>query len=193
MAQGVAAAAASGRLQPLARFAGAAAHVYEGTADEVYRIAPAAAKLAAPMPAGRRAVDPAWRYRAKEGAPGPAADGNADTGWAVPQALDGDEFFEVTFGAPLRVAGLVLPLDRRAAFPLPFRVAGLTDQGWVELARLDQAHVLQLVDQLLRDPGKAQLGFDLGGRELRGLRLMVAPGATSFDGWWLAEVEVRVP
>jgi hypothetical protein len=111
----------------------------------------------------------------------------------VPAALDGDEFFEVTFPVPLRVAGLVIPLDRRSAFPLPFRVAGLTDQGWVEVARLDQAHVLQLVDQLLRDPGRARLGFDLGGRSVQGLRLMVGEGATSFVGWWLAEVEVWVP
>jgi hypothetical protein len=63
----------------------------------------------------------------------------------------------------------------------------------VDVARLDEAHVLQLVDQLLRDPGKARLGFDLGGRELQGVRLMVGEDATSFDGWWLSEVEVRVP
>ena len=189
----VAALAATGRLQPLARFGGPAAHVYEGTADEVYRIGPAVAELAAPMPQGRRAVDPAWRYRTKEGAPGPAVDGNPATAWTVPTALDGDEFFEVTFPAPLRVAGLVVPLDRRSAFPLPFRVAGLTDQGWVELARFDQPHVLQVVDQLLRDPGRARLGFDLGGRSVQGIRLMVGEGATSFDGWWLSEVEVWVP
>ena len=184
---------ASGRLQLVARFAGPAGHVYEGTADEVYRLPPAPPHLAAPQPAGHRRLDARWHYRTKEGDAAPAADGDLATAWTVPHALDGDEFFEVTFDGPLRVSGLVLPLDWRAAFPFPFRVAGLTDQGWVEVARLDEAHVLQLVDQLLRDPGKAQLGFDLGGRELQGLRLMVGEGAASFYGWWLPEVEVWVP
>jgi hypothetical protein len=145
------------------------------------------------MPAGNRRIDPAWQYRTKEGDPSPAADGDLETAWSVPHALDGDEFFEVTFGGPVRVSGLVLPLDRRCLFPLPFRVAGLTEGGWAELARFDEAHVLQVVDQLLRDPGKARLGFDLGGLELRGLRLMLGPRATSFQGWWLPEVEVWVP
>jgi hypothetical protein len=184
---------AAGRLQLAARFAGPAGQVFEGTADEVYRLPPAPSHPAASLPAGRRRLDARWHYRTKEGDPAPAVDGDLNTAWTVPHALDGDEFFEVTFDAPLRVSGLVLPLDWRAAFPLPFRVAGLTEQGWVEVARLDEAHVLQLVDQLLRDPGKARLGFDLDGRELQGLRLMVGEGATSFYGWWLPEVEVWVP
>jgi hypothetical protein len=187
------AAVAAGRLTPLARFAGPAARAYEGTVDEVYGLPPVPPGPAAPMPAGNRRIDPAWQYRTKEGDPSPAADGDLETAWSVPHALDGDEFFEVTFGGPVRVSGLVLPLDRRCLFPLPFRVAGLTEGGWAELARFDEAHVLQVVDQLLRDPGKARLGFDLGGLELRGLRLMLGPRATSFQGWWLPEVEVWVP
>jgi hypothetical protein len=193
MAQPLAALAAGGRVSQLARFEGPAARVYEGTADEVYRLAAAPRQPAAPQPRGRRLLDPRWVYRTKEGDPAPAADGDLATAWTVPHALDGDEFFEITFGSPVPVGGLVLPLDRHSAFPLPFRVAGLTEQGWVELARFDAAHVLQLVDQLLIDPGKAQLGFDLGGRPLLGVRLMVAEGAGSFEGWRLAEVEVRVP
>jgi hypothetical protein len=93
----------------------------------------------------------------------------------------------------VRVAGLVLPLDRRSAFPMPFRVAGLTDQGWNKIAGFDGEHALQLVDQLLADPGRAQLGFDLQGVELKGVRLMMGEGAAGFEGWWLSEVEVRVP
>jgi hypothetical protein len=188
----------AGRLLPLARFAGPGARLYEGSADEgsadeVYRIAERAPHVAAPLPAGRRIRDPRWRYRTKEGDPRPAADADPDTAWVVPHALDGDEFFEITFPAPQRVTGLVLPLDRRSAFPLPLRVAGLTERGWVELARLDEPHVLQLVDQLLREPGGARLGFDLGARPLQGVSVMVAEGATSFDGWWLAEIEVWGP
>lgn len=193
MAAAVEDALGRGRLQRLARFTGPAARSYEGTGDDVLRLVPAPPLGAAPLPSGRRVLDAAWRYRTKEGDAAPALDGDPDTAWTVPHALDGDEFFEVTFGRTLAVAGLVLPLDRRSAFPLPFRVAGLTEQGWVEVARFDDAHVLQVIDQLRRDPGHAQLGFDLGGRPLQGLRLMVGEGATSFDGWWLAEVEVWAP
>lgn len=189
----LAALASAGQLQLLARFSGPEARAYDGGADEVYRIAPAALPSPAPLPAGRRVLDPRWQYRTKEGEAAPAIDGDPDTAWSVPHALDGDEFFEVTFPVPQRVNGIVLPLDRRSAFPLPFRLAGLTERGWTELARLDDAHVLQLVDQLLVDPGHARLGFDLGGRPLQGVRLMVGEGATSFDGWWLSEVEVWVP
>lgn len=184
---------AAGRMTRLARFTGAAARAYEGTGDDVLRLHQAPPLAAAPLPGGRRRLGAGWRYRTKEGDAGPAIDGDPDTGWTVGHALDGDEFFEVTFDRPTPVAGLALPLDRRSAFPLPFRVAGLTPQGWVEVARFDDAHVLQVVDQLLRDPGRARLGFDLGGRELQGLRLMVGEGATSFDGWWLSEVEVLTP
>jgi hypothetical protein len=185
--------AAAGRLLRLARFSGPAARSYEGTGEDVLRVLPAPPLPAAPQPGGRRMVDPAWRYSAKEGDPALAIDGDPDTGWTVAHALDGDEIFEVAFGRPLKVSGLALPLDRRSAFPLPFRVAGLARKGWIEVARFDDAHLMQVIDQLRRDPGRARLGFDLGGRELRGLRLLAADEAPSFDGWWLAEVEVLVP
>ena len=49
------------------------------------------------------------------------------------------------------VAGVVLPLRRDSAFPTRFRVAGrVPGGGWTELARLDEGHVLQLVDRLRR-------------------------------------------
>jgi hypothetical protein len=92
------------------------------------------------------------------------------------------------------VAGVVLPLRRDSAFPTRFRVAGrAAGSGWIELARLDEAHVLQLVDRLREDPGRAALGFDLGGRPLEGISLLVDEAGTSFDGWSLPEVEVWTP
>ena len=184
---------AGGRLLRLARFSGPAARSYEGAGEDVLRLLPAPWLPAAPQPGGRRMVDPDWRYTAQEGDPALAVDGDPDTGWTVAHALDGDEIFEVTFGRPLKLSGLALPLDRRSAFPLPFRVAGLARKGWIEVARFDEAHLMQVIDQLRRDPGRARLGFDLEGRELRGLRLLAADEATSFDGWWLGEVEVLVP
>lgn len=192
LAAPIAAAVAGGRLIRAARFAGPSARVYAGSADEVYRIVPAPAAPAAPFPAGRRLRDPTWHYRAKEGSPAHAGDGDPDSAWTVPSRLDGDEFFEVTFGGrALRLAALVLPLDRRSAFPTRFRVAGrAADGSWFELARLDDAHILQLVDQLLAHPGHARLGFEVDEQELTGVSLLVAEGAHSYEGWRLGEVEV---
>jgi hypothetical protein len=187
------AAVAAGRLERVARFEGVAARLFESSADEVYRLHTAEFHPAAPFPVGRRERDPAWRYRAKIGDPTLAADGDLATAWTVPRFLLGDEFYEVTFDRPRPVAGVVLPLRRDSAFPTRFRVAGRTAQGWVELARLDEAHVLQLVDRLLEDPRRAALGFDLGGRVLGGVSLLVDEVGTSFEGWSLPEVEVWVP
>jgi len=187
-------AVAARRIERLARFEGAPARLYESAADEIYRVLPAAAHAPAPFPSGQRRRDPAWHYRTKLGDPAPAADGDLSTSWRVPRSLLGDEFFEITFDRPLRVAGVVLPLRRDSAFPTRFRVAGrVAGSGWVELARLDEAHVLQLVDRLRDDPGRAALGFDLGGRPLEGISLLVDEAGTSFEGWSLPEVEVWTP
>jgi hypothetical protein len=185
-------AVAAGRITRLARFEGAAPR-FESTADEVYRIAPVEPWPTAPFPTGRRLVDPSWRYRGTTGDAAPATDGDLATDWFVDDALVGDEAFQVTFPAPLRVSGLVLPLRRDSRFPTRFRVEGRADGSWIPLARFDTPHALQLVDRLLADPRNAALGFDLGGREVTGLALRIEEGGTSFEGWRLPEVEVWVP
>jgi len=188
------AAVAAGRIERLVRFDGAPARLYESTADEIYRLRAAPAHAAAPFPRGRRRREPGWRYRTKLGDPAPAADGDLATSWRVPRFLLGDEFFEIAFDRALPVAGVVLPLRRDSSFPTRFRVAGrVPGQGWVELARLDEGHVLQLVDRLREDPQRAALGFDLGGVSLEGISLLVDEAGTSFEGWSLPEVEVWAP
>lgn len=187
-------AVAAGRITLLARFEGKAAALFQSHADEVYRITPAPHMAAAPFPKGRRVIGPGWRYRTKAGDPLAAADGDLATAFEVARPLRGDELFEIVFDSPLPVAGLVLPLRRESAFPTIFRVAGRDTEGhWTEVARLDDAHYLQLLDRLLADPRSAALGFDLGGRALTGVSLLVAEGGTSFQGWSLPEVEVWTP
>ena len=184
----------AGRLRLLARFAGPAAGLFESTADEIYRIVPPDRHPAAPFPSGRRRLDPAWRYRTKSGDPGPACDGDLATAWQVPRKLNGDEFFEVVFPRPLRVSGLALRLRRDSVFPTRYRIGAQDLRGsWAEVARFDEAHALQLVDALLRDPGQAALGFELAGREVTGLNLLVEEGGTSPEGWNIPEIEVLVP
>jgi hypothetical protein len=185
---------ADGFLRREARFAGPGAHLYKSDADEVYRIVDAPSLAPAPFPVGHRLRDPAWRYRSKVGDPAPVGDGDLSTSYRLARPLVGDEFIEVTFGGPLRVAGLVLPLRWDSVFPTRFRVAGRDRSGgWFEVARFDDAHALQLLDRLLVDPASAALGFDLGGREAWGLVLLVEEGGTSFDGWSIPEIEVWVP
>jgi hypothetical protein len=187
-------AVAAGFLRREARFAGPGARLYDSEADEVYRILDAPSLASAPFPAGHRRRDPAWRYRSKVGDPAPVGDGDLSTSYRVTRPLVGDEFIEVTFGGPLRVSGLVMPLRWDSVFPTRFRVAARDGAGaWLEVARFDDAHALQLLDRLLADPGSAALGFDLGGREAWGLVLLVEEGGTSFDGWAIPEIEVWVP
>jgi hypothetical protein len=185
----------AGRLRLEARFEDPAGRLFDSTADEVYRLSPPATRLvAAPFPTGRRIRGAGWRYRAKAGNPLAAADGDLSTAWVVARPLRGDEYFEVQFDRPLRVAGLVIPLRRESAFPTRFRVGGRSPRGfWSDVARYDGAHQLQLLERLRADPRQAAVGFDLEGRTLTGVSLLVLEGGTSFEGWSLPEVEVWVP
>ncbi len=182
-----------GFLSAVARFEGAEARLFDSSGDQVYRLAASPLVAAAPFPPGRRLRDPSWRYAAKLGKATDAADLDLATAWTVSRRLQGDEYFEVLFGRPLAVSGLVLPLRRDSAFPTRFRVAARDASGqWSEVSRYDGPHALQLLDRVLADPGRAALGFDLGGRSMVGLRLLVDECGTSEEGWRLPEVEIWV-
>ena len=164
----VCAAAGTGRLLRQARFAGADAHVLEGTADEVYRIASVPEVEAAPMPSGAPASRAGWRYRAKLGDPERAGDGRLDTVWRVARALRGDEFFEATFPRAVCASGVLLQLRRDSAFPTRFKVAGRrTDGEWIPLAFYDAEHERQLLERLLASPHEPALGFAFAPRARR--------------------------
>lgn len=187
----VAQAVAAGQLVRRARFAGNGARVFEGTADEVYGIAPAPAVGSAPFPTGAFASREGWTYRAKVGDAARAGDGRRDTVWRVARALRGDEFFEATFPHAVCASGVVLELRRDSAFPARFKVAGRGEGGeWVPIAFYDAAHERQLLERLLASPGAPALGFGFAPRALTGVRLMVEPGGESFDGWSIPEVQV---
>lgn len=185
------AAAADGRLVRRARFAGDGAHVWEGTADEVYRIGAVPDVAPAPFPAGAFAPRDGWRYRAKLGDPERAGDGRIDTVWRVARALRGDEFFEAVFPRVLCAAGVVLELRRDSAFPSRFKVAGRrADGAWIPIAFYDAAHERQLLERLLGSPRGPALGFRIAPRPIGGVRLMVEPGGESFEGWSVPELQV---
>jgi hypothetical protein len=184
--EAVVAAVAARRLEHVASFPDPETHVY--------RVHAGPPSAPAPFPAGRRARENGWRYRTKAGDPAPAADGDPRTVWRVPRALNGDEFYEIRFDRPLAVSGVVLRLNRDSAFPTRLRVGGLDLQGrWTELARLDDAHWLQLLESVLSRPGPGAFGFDLGGRVLTGVILQPGEGGSSFEGWSIPEIEVLTP
>lgn len=186
-------AALSGRIVREAVFDGSGARLHGSTRDEVYRIAHAPVRPAAPFPGGRRLRRAGWQYRARSGDAAAAADGRLETAWHDPEPLDGDEFLEVAFDRPTAVSGVVFPLRWDSVFPTRFRIDGREVGGeWTPLARFGEAHVLQLVERLLSEPAHAAMGFLLDGREIVGLRLAVEAGGTSFDGWSVPEIDVRV-
>jgi hypothetical protein len=185
---------AAGRLRQVARFAGEMGRVYDGTADEVYRIVSPADIKAAPTPTGKRLIEPSWRYRTKEGDPLPAADGDMATAWEVGGPLAGDEFFEVTFERPVRVSGVRMRLRQDSQFPTRFKIgARRLDGQWVPLAFYDDAHQLQLLERLLSDPTRPELGFAWVDREITGVIVMVDEGGQGALGWSIPEIEVLVP
>jgi hypothetical protein len=187
-------AVAAGRIRLEARFDGRGGPLYESTADEVYRLLPTEPQPAAAFPEGRPLRDPSWRYAAKRGNPALAGDGDLETSWVHDDALWGDETFEIAFGRPVRVVGVVLPLRWDTVVPTRFVVEGLrADGSWSPLARFTRAQALQLLDQLLTRPREAAIGFAFPEREVASLRLAVEAGGTSFDGWSIPEIEVRGP
>ena len=188
----VAQAVGAGLLARRARFAGDAARVYEGTADEVYRIVSPPVVAAATFPAGPFAERAGWSYRAKAGEPEHAGDGRRATVWRVARALRGDEFFEATFPRAVCASGVVLELRRDSAFPTRFKVAGRLAGGeWVPVAFYEATHERQLLERLLASPREPALGFAFAPRALTGVRLMVEPGGESAGGWSIPEVQVN--
>lgn len=188
-------AVAAGRVRLLARFEGPAARVLEGGADEVYRVLPGTRLPAAPFPEGRVLREPDWRWLAERGSdPRLAGDGQRDTSWRIDDALGGDESIRVLFGRAITVCGVVLPLEWDSVYPTRFVVEGLDDDGrWRPLARFGRAQALQLLETLLERPREAAFGFAWAPRTVSGLRLSVEAGGTSFDGWSVPELELRVP
>jgi hypothetical protein len=188
------AAAAEGRIVRVERFTGEAARLYDGTADEVYRVAPAPRRPAAPAPEGRPLRNPGWRCRASGGEAALAVDGRLDTEWRLLDPLDGGEWLALDFDAPVDVSGLVIPLRWDTVFPTRMRVEARDPAGaYVDVARFGEGEALALLDELLADPRKASLRFRVERRAVTGLRLSVEEGGTSFDGWSIPEVEVLVP
>ena len=190
---------ASGMLLRIGRFTGAEAHVYEGTVDEVYRLGSLPPVEPAPFPQGRPRRDPRWHYLSSGGDPELAADGDLDTAWEGPRPLIRDEFFRVDFGEPVPVSGIVLRLRRESFFPSQFRLVGRYRDGErLRLARFDTPQALQLIDALVEGPEEVSWGFDLGGRELTELHLLIGRGGTTWDrlpfpGWSIPEIEVWAP
>jgi hypothetical protein len=187
-----------GKLDLVARFSGPLSHMYRGTADEVYRLMKSPLAVATPFPSGRPLRDPAWTYRATRGDAELAVDDNLKTSWNMSRPLMGDELFEVDFGKPLRISGLVLRLRRSSVFPPRFRIVGRTAEGRrLRLAGFDVEHAAQYVDALLESPGEAAIGFDLEGAVVRSLALRISRGGTRFDGspipgWSIPEIEIWV-
>jgi hypothetical protein len=195
-------AVAAGRIQRLARFTEPPDRVQQGQVDEVYRVLPSAPAPGAPFPDGRRVSEARWRYSAPRGlSPERLGDGDRGTSWLIDDALAGDEWVAIHFDRPTTICGVVLPLNWDSVLPTRFAVEGLIashdDPGaaerWRPLARYTRAHALQLLDRLLATPRDAALGFAFPAQEVHGVRLSVEPGGTSFEGWKMPEVEIRVP
>ncbi len=142
----------------------------------------------------RRMLSPGWRYRATTGRPALAADGDADTQWIVEDTIAGGESFEIGFGSEaVAVAAIAIPLTRRDILPTRFLLETRNREGaWSPFASFGPAEQRALVRDLMRSPGQVVLTLDGEDRVVTGVRLIASPGARSFDGWRVGEIEVLV-
>ena len=187
---------AKGEIERRGLFPRAAYWLRPAGTDVVFRIPsikapPVALPPEAPL---RRAMSPTWRYRASSGRAGLAADGDPDSQWIVEDTIAGGESFEIGFGGEdVALAAVAMPLTRRDILPTRFVVETRDRDGnWSPFASFGPAEQRALVFDLMRSPGRVVLTLRGENRRATGLRLVAGPGARSFDGWRLGEVEVLV-
>ena len=162
----------------------------EGPA-RVYRLEGAPTIAAAPRPTGNPIAARDLRIRTKEGDATPAFDGRMDTSYILERPLRGDEFIEARFDSARSISGVEIVLRHESAWPTRFRIAVLREDGqWVEAARWDGPHLVQLVEGLLADPRQGIIGFVLNGEPVLGVSLLPQIGATSAAGWSLPEFRI---
>jgi hypothetical protein len=131
------------------------------------------------------------RLRTKEGDAAAAFDGRLDTSYILERPLRGDELIEARFDRPIAISGVELVLRHESAWPTRVRVAVLGADGqWIEAARWDGPHLVQLVDGLLQDPRLGTIGFVLSGEAVMGVSLLPQIGGTSVAGWNLPEMRI---
>jgi hypothetical protein len=101
---------------------------------------------------------------------------------------------EIGFGdESVPIAAVAIPLTRREILPTRFHVETRDAHGaWTQFASYGPAKRDELVADLIRTPGRAVLTLDGEEVSATAVRLVADPGARSFDGWRLGEVEVLV-
>jgi hypothetical protein len=181
----------NGRIALEMRFGPWQAGSFSGGSARVYRLEATPKIAGAPSPVGAPIPFRELRIRTKEGDATLAFDGRLDTNYTLGRHLRGDEFIEARFDSPRKVSGVEIALRHESAWPTRFRIAVLREDGqWVEVARFDGAHLVQLVDALLEDPRGASIGFVLSGEPVRGVSVLPQIGATSAAGWNLPELRI---
>ncbi|MEO5761778.1 MAG: hypothetical protein ABIR28_05630 [Vicinamibacteria bacterium] len=182
-----------GRLIREARFGSWRAGDFGEDGERVYRFSQTHPRLvsAAPRPSGVRVESNRLTLRTKDGDARNAFDDRMDTSYILERPLRGDELVEARFDQPVQVTGVEIVLRHESAWPTRFRIAALREDGqWVEVARWDGAHMVQLVEGLLRNPRVGTIGFVLSGEPVRGISLLPQIGGTSAAGWNLPEFRI---
>lgn len=184
-------ASVEGRLVEEARFGPWRAGSLSEDGERVYRFNGQGGPAAAPMPRGTRVAASRLQLRTKDGDASAAFDGRLDTNYVLDRPLRGDEFIEARFERPIPVTGVEVVLRHESAWPTRFRIAVLRESGqWVEAARFDGSHLVQLVDGLLKEPRVGTIGFVLSGEPVMGVTLLPQNGGTSALGWNLPELRI---
>ncbi len=134
-----------------------------------------------------------WRLDASgSSAPELAVDANRRTAWSTGEMQEEGLFFEITFERPRRPVRVEIEM----AFPYGEFARNLEMNGYrgARAERVEQiedfAYKVQLVRQLVEDPTKARLRFDLKPMTMERLRLFIHRTEPGTIGWSIPEIHV---
>jgi hypothetical protein len=165
-----------------------------GLGDEEVREITAAAEEPAPRPCPCREVDRrSYRVHASGGADAAlAVDGSPRTRWTSGEGQQGGMWFEVLLDRPRELARVEVEMSHPyGEFARYLEVVGGRDaETWPMGPQRDLGYDVRLLRQLVADPGRARLRYDLQPAMVDRLRLRLTRTDEGASPWSLPEIHV---
>ena len=126
------------------------------------------------------------------GDPQAALDGRPETKWSTPREQREGQFFEIVFDRPRRPARVEVEMSfPYGEFAWNPEVLGLRAGQAVRMGPVtDHWAEVALLRQLVTEPTRARLRYDLEPGEVEGIRIVLGPTEDGANRWSIAEVHV---
>jgi hypothetical protein len=168
---------------------------YQLGGELLYRVSPARARTPASggLPCDCREIDrSSFRLAASEPAAELAIDGDRDTKWSTTDGQQKGDYFEVAFDRPRRPVRVELEMAfPYGEFPRNLEMNGYQGERGYRVSRVeDVEYTVELVRQLIRDPSKARLRYDLEPMVMDRLRLFIQRTEEGTIDWSVPEIHI---